>query len=79
MLVTPVGRGDILVGYLLGFIPFAAFQSMIIIAFTVLALQISYQGVLWHAALVLLSLVIVSVNLGIFASIFAKNEFQVTQ
>jgi ABC-2 type transport system permease protein len=79
LLVTPVGRGDILFGYLLGFIPFAAVQSAVILAFTVLVLPIHYQGALWQAAIVLLVLVIVAVNLGIFVSTFAKNEFQVVQ
>ena len=79
MLATPVGRGDILVGYLLGFIPFAAAQSCIIVAFTVLVLQINYEGNLLQVAIVLLILVIVAVNLGILVSIFAKSEFQVTQ
>ena len=79
MLVTPVGRGDILFGYLLGFIPFAAAQSMIIVAFTLYALQITYEGNLWEMAILLFALVTVAVNLGIFISIFAKSEFQVTQ
>ena len=79
MLVTPVGRGDILIGYLFGFIPFAATQSIIIVTFTVLALRIDYKGNLWDVAILLLALVIVAVNLGILISIFAKNEFQVTQ
>ena len=79
LLVTPVGRGDILFGYLLGFIPFAAVQSAVILTFTVFVLPIHYQGALWQAAIVLLVLVIVAVNLGIFVSTFAKNEFQVVQ
>ena len=79
MLATPVGRGDILIGYLLGFIPFATAQAITILAFTILVLQVDYRGDLWHVAVVLLALVIVAVNLGIFISIFAKNEFQITQ
>ena len=39
---TPVGRADILVGYLLGFLVFAALQSLAILLFTILALQIDY-------------------------------------
>lgn len=79
LLLTPVGRGDILFGYLLGFIPFAVLQSTVILVFTVLVLPIHYQGALWQAAVVLLVLVVVAVNLGIFVSTFAKNEFQVVQ
>jgi ABC-2 type transport system permease protein len=79
MLVTPVSRGDILFGYLLGFVPFAAVQAIAILTFTVLALQVQYQGSLWHLLIVLLPLVVVAVNLGIFVSMFARNEFQVIQ
>ena len=79
MLVTPVGRGDILVGYLLGFIPFAIVQSIVIVTFTVLVLQIDYKGNLWDIVILLVALIGVAVNLGIFISIFAKNEFQITQ
>ena len=79
MLVTPVGRGDILVGYLLGFTPFAALQSIVILTFTVLALRVDYEGSLVHVAVLLLALMVVAVNLGIFISIFAKSEFQVVQ
>ena len=35
LLTTPVGRGDILVGYLLGFLVFAAIQSVVILLFTI--------------------------------------------
>ena len=79
LLTTPVGRGDILLGYLLGFLLFAALQSLVILLFTVLALQISYQGTLWQIFILLMVLTVVAVNLGIFISTFARNEFQVVQ
>ena len=79
LLTTPVGRADILVGYLLGFLLFAALQSLAILLFTILALQIDYQGALWQIFVLLMVLTIVAVNLGIFISTFAHNEFQVVQ
>jgi len=79
LLTTPVGRGDILVGYLLGFFVFAAVQSLVILMFTVFALRVNYQGDLWQIFVLLMVLTIVGVNLGIFISTFAKNEFQVVQ
>ena len=79
LLTTPVGRLDILVGYLLGFFLFAAAQSLVILLFTVLALRISYQGSLWEIFVLLMLLTVVAVNLGIFISTFARNEFQVVQ
>jgi ABC-2 type transport system permease protein len=77
--VTPVGRGDVLIGYLLGFLVFAALQSMIILLFTVFVVDVSYRGDLWQMFVVLMVLTVFGVNLGIFASTFARNEFQVVQ
>ncbi|MDP6822150.1 MAG: ABC transporter permease [Dehalococcoidia bacterium] len=77
--VTPVGRGDVLVGYLLGFLVFAALQSLIILLFTVFVVDVNYRGDLWQMFVVLMVLTIFGVNLGIFASTFARNEFQVVQ
>ena len=79
LVTTTVGRGDILAGYLLGFLIFALIQLLAILFFTIVVLQVSYQGALWQAFVLLLLLTVVSVNLGIFVSTFARNEFQVVQ
>lgn len=79
LLTTPVGRGDILVGYLSGFLIFAWLQSMLIMFYTIFVLQIDYQGSLWQVFVLLLALTFGSVSLGIFVSTFARNEFQVVQ
>ena len=79
-LMTPtVARGDILVGYLLGFLLFATIQAAVILTFTIVALQIEYHGNIIEIVAVLLLVVVVAVNLGIFVSTFANNEFQVVQ
>tara|TARA_Y100001001_G_C7980091_1_gene299061 strand:- start:29 stop:757 length:729 start_codon:yes stop_codon:yes gene_type:complete len=77
--ITPVSRADLLVGYLLGFLLFAMLQSVVILAYTVLVLPVSYQGEIWQVFVVLVLLTIVAVSLGILVSTFAKNEFQVVQ
>ena len=77
--ITPVSRADLLVGYLLGFLLFAMLQSVVILAYTVLVLPVSYQGDIWQVFVVLVLLTIVAVSLGILVSTFAKNEFQVVQ
>ena len=79
LLTTPVSRADILLGYLLGFLLFATVQSLVILLFTVWALQVEYQGALWQVMVLLLAVTVVGVNLGIFISTFARNEFQVVQ
>ncbi|MBI4329443.1 MAG: ABC transporter permease [Chloroflexi bacterium] len=79
LLATPVGRGDILVGYLLGFLLFAAVQASVILALTLVVLGVSHQGALWEIFAFLMVVVVMGVNLGIFISVFARNEFQVVQ
>ena len=79
LLTTPVGRADILVGYTTGFFVLAMVQSVIVVTFTLLVLQVNYQGSLWQIWTVLVPLVVVGVSLGIFISTFARNEFQVVQ
>ena len=76
---TQVGSIDIMLGYMLGFLIFAAVQTAVILTFTIFALQISYQGTLWEIAAILFLVVTVAVSLGIFVSSFANNEFQVVQ
>ena len=79
LLTTPVSRADILLGYLLGFLLFATVQALVILLFTVWVLQVEYRGDLWQVMALLLAVTVVSVNLGIFISTFARNEFQVVQ
>ena len=63
----------------MGFLLFATIQAAVILTFTIVALQIEYQGNIIEIVAVLLLLVVVAVNLGIFVSTFANNEFQVVQ
>ncbi|MCH8310203.1 MAG: ABC transporter permease [Chloroflexi bacterium] len=79
LMTTTVARADILVGYLLGFLLFATIQAAVILTFTIFALRIQYQGNVFEIVAVLMLVVLVAVNLGIFVSTFARNEFQVVQ
>lgn len=79
LLTTPVSRADIIFGYSLSFFGIALIQSTIILLFSISILDITYLGTLWHMFVVVIVLAIVAVNLGVFVSTFAKNEFQVIQ
>lgn len=79
LLTTPVSRADIIFGYSLSFFVFALIQSTIILLFSISVLDIAYIGSLWQMFVVVIMLAIVAVNLGVFVSTFAKNEFQVIQ
>jgi len=79
LLATPATRLEVVLGYMLGLGLFALIQVAVILFFTVWVLTIHYLGSLALVFLVVALLAIVGVNLGIVASAFARNEFQVVQ
>jgi ABC-2 type transport system permease protein len=79
LMASPISRLDMVLGYIFGFFVFALTQSLIILLFTIYALDISYAGGLWQIFIFLILIIIMAVCLGIFASAFAKNEFQMVQ
>ena len=66
-------------GYICGFTLFALVQSLLILFFVVFVLKVHYSGNLALVFLVSALLTVGSVNLGIFLSTFAQNEFQIVQ
>ncbi len=79
LMAAPVSRIDIVLGYLLGFFLFAVAQSLIILLFLVYVIDVQYQGALWQVFVFLIIVIVMALNLGIVASGFARNEFQVVQ
>lgn len=76
---TPITRIEIVLGYMIGFAVFALIQALIILLYTIFALGVHYAGSLAVVFIVELLLALMAVNLGIFFSTFARNEFQVVQ
>lgn len=79
LMASPVSRWDIILGYLGGFFVFASLQSLAVLLFTVFVLQVHYQGALWQIFVFQMVITVAAVNLGIFFSVFARNELQVVQ
>lgn len=79
LLATPATRLEVVLGYMAGLGLFALIQVAVILLFTVWVIQIHYLGSLALLFLVAALLAMVGVNLGIVASAFARNEFQVVQ
>jgi ABC-2 type transport system permease protein len=79
LMVSPLSKSELVLGYVLGFTLFALLQSLIILLFVVGVLRVHYAGNLGLIFLVTLVLTIGGVNMGIFASAFARNELQVIQ
>ena len=76
---SPVSRVDIVVGYLFGFFIFALLQTLIVLLFTIYVLDVRYSGDLWQIFVFQTAVIAGAVNLGIFISTFANNEFQMAQ
>jgi ABC-2 type transport system permease protein len=79
LMVSPLAKTELVLGYVVGFTLFALLQSLIILLFVVGVLRVHYAGNLGLLFAVTLALTIGGVNMGIFASAFARNELQVIQ
>jgi ABC-2 type transport system permease protein len=79
LMVSPLSKTELVLGYVFGFLIFALAQSLVILLFVVYVLQVHYKGNLGLLFLVTLALTIGAVNMGIFASALARNELQVVQ
>ncbi|MEP6776043.1 MAG: ABC transporter permease [Chloroflexota bacterium] len=76
---SPVTRLELVLGYMLGFGFFSVLQAIVLLLFTIYALQVKYTGSLLAIFVVIFALVMGAVNLGIFLSAYAKNELQAVQ
>jgi ABC-2 type transport system permease protein len=79
LMASPLRRAEIVLGYMLGFTVLALVQSVEVLAFSLLVLQVHNVG---NVALIFLLealMAIAAVNLGIFLSMFARTEFQAVQ
>lgn len=78
LLTTPIARGDLLGGYGLAFAVVAAAQALLVsaLSFGLLGLDSDHR-----AAVVLLAIAnaVLGMSLGLFASAFARTEFQAVQ
>lgn len=79
LMLTPISKNSVILGYTLGFGFFASIQSILIVLFTKFVLKMEFAGSLYLAMLIMLLFAFVAVSLGTFVSIFANNEFQVMQ
>lgn len=79
LLATPLRRGELVLGYLVGFSIFALLQALVIIAFTIFVLKVQYRGNLATIFLVEAVMVVGAVSLGLLVSAAARNELQAVQ
>jgi ABC-2 type transport system permease protein len=79
LLTTPLGRLELLTGYAIAFGILAAIQAGIVSALTLGALDLHVRGPILLVVLLAIVVALLGTGLGLFASAFARTEFQVVQ
>jgi ABC-2 type transport system permease protein len=78
-MASPLRRGEIVVGYMLGFTVLALIQSVEVLVFSLAVLKVHNSGSVALIFGIEALMAIAAVNLGIFLSMFARTEFQAVQ
>ncbi|WP_199423414.1 ABC transporter permease [Actinotalea solisilvae] len=79
LMTTPVGRGDVVLGYALAFGAMAVLQALVVTGFAVYVLGMDVAGDLWVVVLVAVLDALLGTALGLAASAVARTEFQAVQ
>jgi ABC-2 type transport system permease protein len=79
LLATPIKRGEIVFGYLLGYGVFAIIQTIVVVFFSIYVLNIRIEGSILLVLLTNIMIAFVALSLGILLSTFANSEFQMMQ
>jgi ABC-2 type transport system permease protein len=79
LMASPLRRGEIVVGYMLGFTVLALVQAVEVLVFSLAVLKVHNQGNVFLIFGLEVLMALSAVNLGIFLSMFARTEFQAVQ
>ncbi|QIM22848.1 ABC transporter permease [Phycicoccus sp. HDW14] len=79
LLTTPLGKGDLILGYALAFGVMAVVQAVVASAFAVWVCGLDVAGPLWLLVVIAVVDAVLGTALGLLASGFARTEFQAVQ
>ncbi|QUP86789.1 ABC transporter permease [Exiguobacterium sp. PFWT01] len=79
LLMTPIKRGQVILGYTLGYGMFAVVQSIFIVLYSIYVLGLSSLGNMAWVMLTMLLMAGTAVLFGATISVFARSELQVVQ
>jgi ABC-2 type transport system permease protein len=79
LLTLPFSKGDLLGGYALAFGLLAVLQALLTAGFSTLVLRLDVAGPSWLLVVVAVVVALLGTTLGLFASAFARTEFQAVQ
>ncbi len=79
LMATPIGKVDLVVGYMLAFGLLAAIQATLVSLLLLYGFNLETEGPQWLLVLVALGPALLGTALGIFISAFARTELQAVQ
>jgi ABC-2 type transport system permease protein len=79
LMTTPLGKLDLLLGYALAFALLAAVQASVVSGVAILALGLDLAGSAGTVIALAIANALLGMSLGLFASAFARTEFQAVQ
>lgn len=79
LLTTPLGKGDLILGYAIAFGVMAVVQAVVASAFAVLVCGLDVAGPMWLLVVIAVVDAVLGTALGLLASGFARTEFQAVQ
>lgn len=79
LLTTPMGKGDLMLGYAIAFGVMAVLQALVATGFAVWVCGLDVAGPLWVLVVVAVLDALLGTALGLLASGFARTEFQAVQ
>ena len=79
LLTTPLGKGDLMLGYAVAFGAMAVVQAVVATGFAVWVCGLDIAGPLWLLVVIAVFDAVLGTALGLLASGFARTEFQAVQ
>ncbi|WP_350280670.1 ABC transporter permease [Kribbella sp. HUAS MG21] len=79
LFTMPMGKLDFLLGYALAFALIAVVQAVVVVSIALYLLDLDIEGAAWQLGVVAVLDGVLGTALGLFASAFARTEFQAVQ
>ncbi|MGE7882859.1 ABC transporter permease [Bacillus sp. NPDC094077] len=79
LLMTPIKRGEVILGYTIGYGVFAVIQAILIVLYSVYVLKLASVGNIGWILVAMVLLAVTAVSFGAMISVFASSELQVVQ
>lgn len=79
LLMSPIKRGEVILGYTAGYSVFAVIQAILIVLYSIFVLKLNSVGNIVWIVLAMVLLAVTAVSFGAMISVFASSELQVVQ